>query len=421
MSYLYVNLLYNVAFVRGALRSAIYDLNRKRIFSIDADGTELLGRALSEATFGEIVDERPDTRPFFESLVQQKLVELATERTEHNRHLEVPDASNPSIETAWVEMDTSCNHRCTHCYNESGPGRGVAGRLNSEALGRALDQMLGIGVQRIIFLGGEPLLYSSELKSLVSRAGELGFATIGVHTNGTLLSPEWLDFFRDHRVSVEVTVYGHRADEHDYVTQVSGSFMRTLAGLSLLEERHHPGGISLIVTPEIESEIPAIRTYFKHKYPSLSFGYDYLRPVGRGVTMYHRFKFTYLNRYQEHNTYFPGVSREEFLKRHSYNPCLVDKIAISPTGEIFPCTMTRISAGNVRSLDLSDIVASESFRRFRELSLEKVDVCMDCEYRYACTDCRPIALGLGRPMYSKPPECRYNPYLGCVEPLTTDT
>jgi len=39
---------------------------------------------------------------------------------------------------------------------------------------------------------------------------------------------------------------------------------------------------------------------------------------------------------------------------------------------------------------------------------DKIDVCKDCEYRYACLDCR--CFRMNEDIYSKPKKCKYNPY-----------
>ena len=46
----------------------------------------------------------------------------------------------------------------------------------------------------------------------------------------------------------------------------------------------------------------------------------------------------------------------------------------------------------------------------RYLTKDKVDQCKDCEYRYACPDCRPDSLGEDK--LAKPWYCLYNPYDG---------
>ena len=41
-----------------------------------------------------------------------------------------------------------------------------------------------------------------------------------------------------------------------------------------------------------------------------------------------------------------------------------------------------------------------------------IHICKDCEYRYCCHDCRPLAMGVENSLFSKNPRCCYDPYKG---------
>lgn len=53
------------------------------------------------------------------------------------------------------------------------------------------------------------------------------------------------------------------------------------------------------------------------------------------------------------------------------------------------------------------ILLKDSIRKF---SKDKIRECSECEYRYACFDCRPNSLSGN--IYEKPWYCTYNPLLG---------
>lgn len=51
-------------------------------------------------------------------------------------------------------------------------------------------------------------------------------------------------------------------------------------------------------------------------------------------------------------------------------------------------------------------------RHFTELwhiTKDRIEVCKDCEFRYICTDCRCFIIDESN-IYSKPKNCKYNPY-----------
>lgn len=407
----YLNLSYDVAHVTGSYNSALYDLRKQRIFSLDNDATKLLKVLLSGLPIEGLLRQRPNAEEFINYLLDKNLAKVEESRINHNEHLD-NNAPTPKLEIAWIELGTHCNHRCMHCYNFSGSGKSSLSQLNIETLKKAISELYSANVKVLKFLGGEPLVFKDELYELIEYAKSFAFNTIAIHTNGTLITQEWCQFFKTNDIVVDVTVYGHTAELHDTATAVKGSFEKTIRGLKLLQEKHINSSVNLIVMPHNETSLTETTKFYKTNFPEFSFGYDYLRPSGRGISIYKQFQFLYLNRYQEHDTFFQGISRDEFLTRKSFNPCLKDKITVTESGDVFPCIMTRESTGNIRNQSISSIILSPSFKSFRELTLDKVSECQDCEFRYACTDCRPIPIGVGLGKYAKPPECRYNPYTG---------
>ena len=76
--------------------------------------------------------------------------------------------------------------------------------------------------------------------------------------------------------------------------------------------------------------------------------------------------------------------------------------------------------GNISNKSLEDALANPGFRKYWNLTKDKVGVCRDCEFRYICTDCRAFtennhknSEGLD---ISKPLKCGYDPYTGKWEP-----
>ncbi|MBT9141561.1 MAG: Coenzyme PQQ synthesis protein E [Dehalococcoidia bacterium] len=130
-------------------------------------------------------------------------------------------------------------------------------------------------------------------------------------------------------------------------------------------------------------------------------------PVGRGCSIasdeFMPLQFMPLHK----KPAFLKISKEDFIARlHGHN-CWRGRIVITPTGDVLPCPLVRdIVLGNVQHQSLPDIIASDSLKQIWRLTKDKIETCQDCEYRYACFDCRAKAESLT----SKPADCWYNPY-----------
>lgn len=94
-----------------------------------------------------------------------------------------------------------------------------------------------------------------------------------------------------------------------------------------------------------------------------------------------------------------------------YNTCMNRKICVDSKGDIKNCIASRTIFGNIKDVDLSSVTKDPRFRAYNLISKDLVDVCKDCEFRYACMDCR-IYTDDNKNILSRPSKCLYNPYIG---------
>lgn len=91
--------------------------------------------------------------------------------------------------------------------------------------------------------------------------------------------------------------------------------------------------------------------------------------------------------------------------------CFHDHIAVMPDGNVSPCIMTRgVSYGNVLELGLNGILENSQYKEMAMLSKDNIPGCRECEFRYACFDCRPDAMD-GTGDFLRKPHCGYDPRL----------
>ena len=80
-----------------------------------------------------------------------------------------------------------------------------------------------MNVNKIQFIGGEPLVLGNKLKDMITYASDK-FESIEVFTNGTLINDEWVQFFDNYNIKVALSVYSYIDSEHEKVTKVKGSY-----------------------------------------------------------------------------------------------------------------------------------------------------------------------------------------------------
>ena len=129
------------------------------------------------------------------------------------------------------ELTDACNQACRFCYNHFKGGDvpcAVAApdfRMARRTL-RCLQREANI--VNISLSGGEPMLMP-RIHDLILKA-RLGGSHINLLTNGTLLKQEDVDIMRDLGVgAVQIPLLSHRAEVHDHITQLPGSWKRAMA------------------------------------------------------------------------------------------------------------------------------------------------------------------------------------------------
>lgn len=139
---------------------------------------------------------------------------------------------------AVFELTDACNQACRFCYNHFKGGAepcAVAApdfRMARRTLKRLLNEA---NIGSISFSGGEPMLMP-RIHDLILRA-RLAGANVNLLTNGTLLKAEDINIIRDFGVGVvQIPLLSDRAEVHDHITQLEGSWERAMASAKRIAE-----------------------------------------------------------------------------------------------------------------------------------------------------------------------------------------
>lgn len=259
------------------------------------------------------------------------------------------------------EITHRCNLGCEHCYLTEGPrGRPRPRReeLSLDEIRRVLDELADAGTLFLTLSGGEVFL-RRDLLAIVAHARSRGFS-VTIFTTGTLLTPPAAAALADlHPLSVEISIYSATSEVHDRVTRVPGSHARSLRALRLLKAR---GVIILIKSPLMTLNSGEYRGIVALA-EELGAGYGFdpmLIPRRDGDATPVRLG---LDR-DELRRYFadPVLAREfaqpvKCLPRKGEELCGTGRrtCLISPYGDVFPCGVHPVAAGNLREQGFREI------------------------------------------------------------------
>ncbi len=400
--------------VGGAKRGALYKLDTGDVYSIDPFARKVLQECEARRSIREVFREVPEAEPgqilgFLRQAAEAGLGEFKDEPFRQPK--QVAPHRCETLDFIWLELREDCNLRCMHCYAASEVGRAIANRLSIDEWKRILEEANGLGCRNMQFIGGEPFLFGPMIFDLSEHAKGLGYQSMEIFSNLTFLKNEWVDSLVRLDLSVACSLYSKRPEIHDQITGVAGSFERTIGNIRRLLERGIRPRVCTTVTRHNEAYVQETMEFLS-ELGIKNFGYDAVRPAGRGGDRSLVPKKLVVREIHRTQPEFAEVDRTTFVRNLSGNSCWQGKLVIASTGDVFPCIMQRDSpCGNVRSCSLREIVL-RNIRRYWDLSFDHIEVCRDCEYRYACYDCRPIAYGLTGRITGKSEYCRYDPYAG---------
>ena len=174
----------------------------------------------------------------------------------------------------YVEMTAhfACNLKCQHCMIE-----GTMDWLKPETTDR-IEQVLAINAQegrwKGLTLTGSEITLRADLPDLARRARACGFEHVRIQTHGMrLANPDYCAELVDAGVDEYfISVTAADAPTHDAITQVRGSFDKTLRGMENLEAYEHVAMVTNTVVTQLS-------------YPQLAGVVERLRHLRRLVQM----------------------------------------------------------------------------------------------------------------------------------------
>jgi len=149
-----------------------------------------------------------------------------------------PDCPFHGLDSLWIQVaGLSCNLRCAHCFNASGPGNREMPSLSREEVTGLLDEATAAGVRDIVFTGGEPFLHP-EMAEIAGDA--LSRFPTTILTNGTLLTDRLVGRLAaasgESRFSLEIRIsLDAPSEEENDAIRGKGSYGKALAGVARLE------------------------------------------------------------------------------------------------------------------------------------------------------------------------------------------
>ncbi len=360
--------------VQGKDRIAVYDLTRGKLISMEKACYYELGVSL----------------PSVDSVV--------------NRDIE------PS--GVWLDLTERCNLACIHCY--AAAGRPFPGELGLDEWKKVVNELIAAGHYWFTLAGGEPLVVPwlpLLLDHILKKAEK-----VVIITNATLLTErrDLLDQMENHweKTSFLISFYSHDPEQHEKITSKKGSWQKSVNGIKELLKRNIAYNINIPICSLNEKDSDSTMNFLASLGVEKNrMGLNVVYPMGRGCAQEILPSDTAKFNIKKMEYGFSVSATGELI----YRSCWSGKLLIMADGRVTPCPSARekqFVVGNVLEQPVKEILQSEKLMLWWHFSLDEVDECQDCEFRYGCHHCPPMATAWKGNVHSKNPYCFYFPREG---------
>lgn len=414
----YVGLRENIVLVNGAKRGLIQDLHKKKIYSIDELSKKYLNELLSGSSLNNILfnmDENiaEEFKNYLDDLKEKELIYYSDNKTAGSS-ISKEKLVRTDLKSVWLELRRACNLNCCHCYLDSSiESDSNLNILTLKEWISLIDELESYSLERIILIGGEPLLFDNINKLIEYIRKKFKSIEVILYSNLTLLNNSNIDCIRKNNVKVITSIYSNIPKVHDIITRRKGSFYKTVASIKKLRDLNVYVKANTTISKYNIDNIYDIGE-FTYKLTGIRGKFDIVRDVGSSKKdLVPKILNEKLSRVRK-KAKFKGINKKEFIKNYSGNTCWQGKLNITCDGKIGPCIMGNNYVSteyNIRTHNLTEIIEDYIIPEFWIISKDYIDECRDCEYRYVCSDCRPVCSEKGN-IYAKGGICTYNPYLG---------
>ncbi len=298
--------------------------------------------------------------------------------------------------SAHVDITWRCNERCVHCYLDH-DGKG---EMTTEEIKDVLRQLSESGTFQISISGGEPLLRRDCFEILeYARARRMN---VKLKTNAVMIGPKEAARIKQLGIEqVQISLYSHRAEVHDAVTKLPGSWRRTIDAIGRLKANGVKTSITHILMTYNSGQAKAVRQL------AAELGVDFvvdptITPKLNGDRSIMRLGIS-SQELEEilHSEEFVGNVDEFCDPSSAVNEDILEGYScsaghtlayISPFAEVFPCVQFPMPCGSLRKQSFREIWQhSAALNELRSVHIRDLHTCSHCTHVAYCSRCPGLA------------------------------
>ncbi|WP_242655221.1 radical SAM/SPASM domain-containing protein [Clostridium cellulovorans] len=323
-----------------------------------------------------------------------------------------------SPEELVLSLSYVCNHKCIYCCNSSGSR--IEDELSFNDWIKVIDEAADLGVETILFSGGEPLMYPDFIK-LVKRTKDNGIYPI-VSTNGTLISEETAKQLSEAGIDfVHLSMSAANEELYDSIIGYKGNLPKVKAAIKALKDNNIYIRLKVVLMPVNIKHIEELLDFcIENKVDCVHLAPFILTHISRNgkelmpsVNDLNNLKKVINSKRNKIKILEPSVEGMCWSGPTDIVKCggIKSKLTIISNGNITLCETLgktpNFILGNVKTTKIKDIWNSDLPDNILKVNMKLVEEpCKSCEYLEGCkTGCFMCSLIYSDNSYSVDPRC----------------
>lgn len=294
-----------------------------------------------------------------------------------------------------IELTYKCNLSCKHCYADTCSKK----EMSTKQVKNIIDQLSEMNVMYLTFTGGE-VFVRKDFIDIFDYAIEKGFV-IEIFSNGVNVNDNLIKHIADSHIKCfHCSLYSYRADVHDEITGIKGSFDKTVDTLKKFKELGTKINIKTVIMNDNKNDLEGLIELSDNLDASLQVGLN-ITPKNSGDLSPTQLRVNSIEEY-EHLLSILNKSRNKQAelsktpeKYDDDNLCGAGlcSVSINPYGEVFPCNGMTVKIGDVNEICIKYIWDnSDILKDIRSKTFACVKGCDECKIKKYCHFCMGQAL-----------------------------
>jgi len=416
------NYVYNPISSKGVI---VLNSESEYIFNL-IDNNRTVKDIVSLATEVDPTVTTKDIKQIIDLLISSQLIYLNEEKYQLKSVEERIAVSDPKLLRVWVHLSNQCNLRCFYCIVHKTPEK-MDLKMATKAMEKIVSDAKKAGYLEIVctFGGGEPLQEVEGMLKLIDVGRRVAkknsiLLRFGIVSNATLITEKVAEILKREDIFVAVSMDGV-GEYHDRQRPFVGggpSFQAVKNGIDALKKVGLRFNTTAVITSKNVSHLPAMTKYFLQEeipfiyalYKDNPNSQEDMTASDEELIKYFRLAFDEIYKNPPKYSLLGGLLDLIILNAPHIHPCRSGRhyLVLRHDGDISFCPV-RIDIPTGKLLTKGNIaqkIHNGSVLIPKARSVNDVDICSTCVWRYACCGGCPLITKIYKDTYnSNSPLC----------------